>query len=86
MGVKSEKETTQQKMYISLYDFLRQKSQKGDSVFGMIALNDERNLLCGSCAAAPPQPQRLAGGFVIRSPVVNPLNENPSHSLSGSWW
>ena len=53
-------------MSISLYDLLRQQSQEGDDVFGMIALNDEKNLLVRSS----PVLQRLAGGFVIRSPVV----------------
>ena len=51
MGVKSEKETTPNKMSISLYDFLRQKTQEGDDVFGMIALNNKKNLLRGSSPA-----------------------------------
>ena len=52
MGVKSEKETTPNKMFISLYDLLRHKPQEGDDVFGIIALNDKKNLSVGSRSAA----------------------------------
>ena len=52
MGVKSEKETTPTKMFISLYDFVRQKTQEGDDVFSTLALNDKKNLPVRSRAAA----------------------------------
>ena len=52
MGVKSEKETTPNKMSISLYDLLRQKTQEGDDVFGTLALNDKKNLPVRSSPAA----------------------------------